>query len=329
MKAVKALKNQYLGINAHLNSYWQNDEDWSEFHTSYIVHISAALKAQLLPLGYTTGKERSLQIRRLDQPDSVPRSDVSIYDLDRTRAQSRVTPGQSGAYDLVLTLPEVLAAEENPVDYWAIAIYTADQTGQGKGEPVAWIEVLSPANKAGGQHAHAYRTKRRKLLDSGIVFVEIDYLHESAPTFNQLPAYRARDKDGNPLPKAHPYRILVIDPRPLITYGKLYVYHFDVDQPIPIVTIPLSRADRIDFDFGVPYERMLEMELFTLELVDYTQLPNNFNRYNPADQQRIAARMIAVLEATQQGLDLETGPFPTQPISLEEALTRIEAFQQA
>lgn len=55
MRPVKSLKNQYLGINAHLNNYWQTDDDWSEFHTSYIVHISAALKAQLLPLGYTTG----------------------------------------------------------------------------------------------------------------------------------------------------------------------------------------------------------------------------------------------------------------------------------
>ncbi len=327
MHAVKALKNQYYGINAHLNSYWQNDEEWSEFHTSYIVHISAALKAQLLPLGYTTGKERSLQIRRLDKPDSTPRSDVSIYDLDRTRSQSRIAPGQSGAFDLVLTLPEVLAAEENPVDYWAIAIYAADQTGKEKGEPVAWVEVLSPSNKPGGQHAQEYRTKRRKLLDSGIVFVEIDYLHESAPTFNQLPAYRARDRDGNPLPDAHPYRILVIDPRPMIPYGKLYVYHFDVDQPIPTVTIPLSRADQIDFDFGTPYERMLEMELFTLEAVDYTQLPIKFNRYTPVDQQRIANRMLAVLEAAQQGIDLETGPFPTQSIPLEEALARIDAFQ--
>ena len=158
MKPIKSLKNQYLGVNAHLNNYWQTDDDWSEFHTSYIVHISAALKSQLLPLGYTTGKERSLQIRRLDLPDSTPRSDVSIYDLDRTRAQMRSTPTQSGAYDMVLTLPEVLAAEEDPVDYWAVAIYAADQTGKAKGEPVAWIEVLSPSNKPGGQHAHSYRS---------------------------------------------------------------------------------------------------------------------------------------------------------------------------
>ncbi|MEZ4866817.1 MAG: DUF4058 family protein [Caldilineaceae bacterium] len=329
MKPVKSVKNQYWGINAHLNSYWQNDDDWSEFHTSYIVHISAALKAQLLPLGYTTGKERSLQIRRLDMPDSRPHSDVSIYDLDRNRAQSRARSGQGGAYDMVLALPEVLATEEDPIDFWAIAIYAADQTGKEKREPVAWIEVLSPSNKPGGVHAQAYRTKRRKLLDSAIVFVEIDYLHESAPTFNQLPAYRARDREGNPLRGAHPYRILVVDPRPLITQGNLYLYHFDVDQPIPTVTIPLSGADSIDFAFGLPYERMLEMELFTLEIVDYTQLPTHFNHYTPADQARIANRMIAVMEAAQKGIDLESGPFPAPSIPLEDALARIAALQQS
>lgn len=327
MKPVRSLKNQYLGINAHLNSYWQTDDEWSEFHTSYIVHISAALKAQLLPMGYTTGKERSLQIRRLDQPDSMPRSDVSIYDLDQARAHTRPIPGESGAYNMVLTLPEVLAAEEEQIDYWAIAIYAADPTNKAKGEPVAWIEILSPSNKPGGQHAQAYRTKRRKLLDSSIVFVEIDYLHESAPTFNQLPAYRSRDRDGNPLPNAHAYRILVIDPRPMITYGKLFVYQFDVDQPIPVVTIPLSGVDRIDFDFGLAYERMLEMELFTLETVDYSQLPNHFTHYTPADQTRIANRMVAVLEAAQQELDLETGPFPITSFALDAALARINTIK--
>lgn len=111
----------------------------------------------------------------------------------------------------------------------------------------------------------------------------------------------------------------------MITQGKLYVYHFDVDQPIPTVTIPLSAKDSIDFDFGLPYERMVEMELFTLEKVDYRVLPN-FDHYTPTDQARIANRMLAVLEAAQKGIDLETGPFPVKEIPLEKALAQIEAL---
>ena len=37
--------------------------------------------------------------------------------------------------------------------------------------------------------------------------------------------------------------------------------------------------------------------------------------------------MVAVLEAAQRGIDLETGPFPTLALTLEEALARIEALK--
>jgi hypothetical protein len=121
---------------------------------------------------------------------------------------------------------------------------------------------------------------------------------------------------------------VVIDPRPIISQGKLYTYQFDVEQTIPVVPIPLSASDLLQFDFGRSYHRTLEDERFTYMHVNYQKLPVNFNRYSQSDQQCIANRMLAVLEAAQQGTDLETGPFPTQSIPLEEALKQIEAFQQ-
>lgn len=66
MKPVQPIKNQYVGISAHLHSYWQADGEWHEFHTAYIVDLTRVLKRQLRPLGYTAGIESSLQIRRFD-----------------------------------------------------------------------------------------------------------------------------------------------------------------------------------------------------------------------------------------------------------------------
>ncbi|MEZ4735871.1 MAG: hypothetical protein R3E79_52950 [Caldilineaceae bacterium] len=102
---------------------------------------------------------------------------------------------------------------------------------------------------------------------------------------------------------------------------------FDVDEPIPTLTIPLTAGDALSFDFGVPYRKTFDEALFGLELVDYGQLPVNFNRYSKTDQTRIAARMLAVLEAARAGVDLETGPFPVKAVTLEAALTEIEALR--
>jgi len=326
MQKVRSVKNQYLGINAHLHSYWQAGGDWGEFHASYIIDLSRALKAQLAPLGYVAGIQKSIQIRRENTDDSKPKSDVTIYDTHPTRPFMAAQPPLGGAYDMVLDLPEVLEEEDDSAEFRALAIYEANpDPADNLGEPVAWIEILSPSNKPGGQHAQIYKSKRRKLLDSAIVFVEIDYLHESPPTFDRIPRYRSRTRNNVGSTNAHPYRILVIDPRPLISQGKLYTYQFDVDQPIPIVTIPLSASDVLEFDFGRSYHRTLQDEMFAYMHVSYEQLPVNFNRYSKDDQQRIAARMIAVLEAAKNGIDLETGPFPTQALTLEDALARIEA----
>ncbi len=69
--AVRSVRHQYTGINAHLHSLWQVKGAWSEFHTRYLAQLADSLKPLLLPLGYTAALESSLQIRRLDAPDTA------------------------------------------------------------------------------------------------------------------------------------------------------------------------------------------------------------------------------------------------------------------
>lgn len=113
MKPVKAVKNQYVGINAHLHSYWQGDGDWSEFHTSYIVQLSRTLKTQLLPLGYTTGIEQSLQIRRNDRQVQRPTSDVTIYAQDPPTVREAAVTYMGRTEQLTLTLSDVFREEDD------------------------------------------------------------------------------------------------------------------------------------------------------------------------------------------------------------------------
>ena len=162
-------------------------------------------------------------------------------------------------------------------------------------------------------------SQRRLHAGNGLVFVEIDYLHESPPTFERLADYSAQAKN------AHPYRIVVLDPRPDFHTGPVCLHEFDVDQAIPTVTIPLIGRDQLAFDFDAAYQKTFTDALYGYDL-DYRQLPLNFQRYSQADQQRIAAKMVAVLEAVQRGVNLESGPLQAVEMELAVALTQIEEF---
>ncbi len=295
------MRNQYRGINAHLHSRFQAEGGWSSFHTTHITDIYKLLKASLLPLGYTTALEASLQIRRLDEPMRRPESDVTIFDLDPMR--SNLAPVPTGGGTLVMPIPDALAlSPRSEKDYVAVAVYQSDE----RGEPVAWIELLSPSNKPGGQDDDIYRTKRLMVVESGIVFVELDYLNESAPTINGA---------GD-----HAYRVLVLDPRPSTESGSAHIYEFDADDPIPVITIPLNAGESLDFNLNEPYRKTFEEALYGLEWVDYGELPLHFDRYNRLSQERIANRMLAV---QRQG-DLETGDLPETPqLPLDEALAAL------
>lgn len=338
MEPIRSITNQYHGINAHLHSHWQAEGGWAGFHGPHINDLLRLLLVDLLPMGYVAEYESSLQIRRLDDVDSsphFPESDIGIYDLDSERAKqppvSRfLTDMPDAANTLVLPPLEVLSVDPlSEHDYPALAIYEQDQSGEKKGEPVVWLELLSPSNKGDGQDAESYREKRLKIIQSGLVFVEIDYLHESKPTWRNVGDYRNRKQGLKSQPHSHPYRIAVIDPRPTIEEGRAAIIEFDIDRAIPKVAIPLNGEDVLHFDFDAAYQKTLQETFFCYRLVDYTQWPQNFERYSDADQERIAVRMATVCQTEQQGLDLESGPFPAAEITYEEAKAYLTALASA
>jgi len=328
MTPIRSVKNQYLGINAHLHSYWQSEGGWHEFHATYIVYLANALKAILLPMGYTAAVEPSLQIRRLDAPErpTYPESDITIYDSDPERFRGPSAGGQQMAQsnELVLPLVETLFAEPvSDKEFNAIKIYSLAQRGPNRGEPVVWIEVLSPTNKPEGSDSESYLNKRLKIVESGIVFIEIDYLHESSPTLTGIPNYRThqnRQADAD----SQPYRILIVDPRPDVADGVIRVNQFGVDDSLPVLNVALRGEDLLSMDLNDSYHAAIQDALYGFELVDYGSLPQRFERYRLDDQAKIAARMLAVIQSQKQGSDLEDGPFAKQMIPLEDALKQLE-----
>jgi hypothetical protein len=254
-----------------------------------------------LPAGYIAVNEQSLQILGTEN-GGVPVKrvpDITIYGEERGRPEPRSESVASPTWEIIT---DITGPDESLVD--AVVIYQ-QQSGHGLwGKAVTRIELLSPSNKRGGSNFPHYRIKRLECLKEGIPLIEIDYLHESISPIPQSPSYPTQSD-------SHAYYIAVTDPRHDPSQVITRAYGFDVDYALPTITIPLGGEDEMPFDFGEPYQRAYELGPW-FAVVDYEQEPVRFDTYREDDQQRIRARMQAVMQAHQQGKDLEQGPFPIE-----------------
>ncbi|MBI1276633.1 MAG: DUF4058 family protein [Anaerolineaceae bacterium] len=314
MSPIRTIKNQYRGINAHLHSYWQAEHKWNRFHNVHVSDLLKLLRIELLPMGYTASIEDSLQIRRIGDDIKYPKGDIVVSDLEfRRRSHIPLNPRTTS---LVI---EDLLVNELDVEHPYSAVVIRENVSN-LSEPIAWIELLSPTNKGDTKDARTYYAKRWALLETGIVFVELDYLHETSPTFDNLPDYTRGDLN------AQPYNIMILDSRLDLRQGPVDLEEFGVDISPRPMTIPLNGNDEIVFDFGAAYQKTFEDTRYGFEPeLDYANLPVNFDRYSRTDQERIVARMIAILKADQACLDLEANaPFPVETLSLEDGLAQLQ-----
>lgn len=321
-KRIVSTTNQYLGVNAHLHSHFlhREPEGWEEFHSSHITDLTRAMNIYLPEMGYIARQERSLQIRHFDESVSSPISDVLISKLPGSR-----TPlAAPHATQTALNVPASTLLERDPAEEkrpFAIKIYELADNGQ-REKSVAWIELLSPSNKSGSGYA-SYAAKREALLANWLVFVEIDYLHGISTSLDTIPDYRPSGRDALPREDAHPYHLWLIDPRlPPDEPESGAIAAFDVDQPIPSLSIPLNRADHFTFDFNSIYHQTFAAQPAFGLAVDYIMPPTAAKRdYNQRDQIRIAARMLTVQKLHREGTPLSGNPPPVDP-HLEGALRR-------
>lgn len=290
-------QNQYRGINAHLHSFMQQEDGgWGVFHAAHIMHLAEAIVV-LLPSGYAVEPEKGMQIHRY-HPDTgepilpkwKPKPAVTIYDRG-------ASPHQAAGSTLAVPTLTLSAEESIELDResYMTAIVIRELTEQGKiGKPVTWIELLSPTNKPPNSGYWHYRDKRIAAIQNGIALVEIDYLHETQSPVPRLPSYPYDDD------RTFPYTIVVTNPRPSLREGKLEIYGFRVDEPIPTIAIPLLGEEMIALDINTVYNRTFTtFPTFSLR-ADYEQLPVNFERYHPSDQQRIQARMASIRAEVSQ-----------------------------
>lgn len=277
-------RNQYPGINPHLNSYLQHVKGWKGFHADHLTDILRYIAAGL-PDAYFVVREDSLQIgtQSPDMPDTngTPEESRTEPDIMIFR-QRNAAPGDVAvqtAIDTDTPVHTLTSVEET--DLTALVIYrTATH------QPVTRIELLSPANKLPGSHYRKYRRKRLETLRSSINLVEIDYLHAQRPIDERLPSYPDRDEDS------YPYMVLVNNPHPTLEDGRLDMYGFGVMSRMPRIAVPLLGREAVFLDFGAVYDITFNsLRAYYAIYTDTTKTPERFETYTEADQTFIRQQM--------------------------------------
>lgn len=155
------------------------------------------------------------------------------------------------------------------------------------GDPVTWLEVLSPTTKRGDDLVK-YKSKRTETMAADVSLIEFDYLHQTPSVIDGVPKYPHEQN-------AYPYTIAISDRRwGTPQYGKVYVYGWHVDEPIREIYIPLSGDALIRFDPNSSYDRVYEQLPALSYRLNYEEPPERFNTYSPDDQTRIHQRMRAI-----------------------------------
>lgn len=178
--------------------------------------------------------------------------------------------------------------------YLMAAIIFTPIEGQIIGNHCTRIEVITPAHKPPSALHPDYLEKRAKLVRSGVNLVEIDYLHTQPPLLPQMLNYAAGEKS------AQPYNIILsIPPDEAYPDIGVNVHSIGVHHNLPGLKIPITPEVTVNLDLQAIYDQTYSsLRLFSL-LCDYAAEPEQFNRYQPRDRQRIRARMAAI--ATEHG----------------------------
>jgi hypothetical protein len=279
--AIHRRENQYQGVNAHLHSYYQAHGNWSVFHSKHIADLAEHIDGALPP-GYSVSPEQSLQIREYN-PDSGERIRRPQPDITVSTTQSGIPGVIAGGLVPTLTQPIPQTDTLSERDFLTAIIVTSQDDEQ----PILRIELLSRANKRGGSGDIQYAQKRSETLRSGLQLIEMDYLHESHPMIDGIPFYPSNEG-------AFPYHITVSNPVPSYEAGIAATYGVAVDQPLPVITVPLLDEDTLTVDFNGIYHRTFGSLSTYGNRVDYDIEPWHMARYSSADQDRFRAVMARV-----------------------------------
>jgi len=151
-----------------MNTYLEQPSAWQDFHTRFIPLAAELLGSQVLPKYYVKIEEH-LFIHEPSAKERFPlgRPDLSVHSPGNSRSTVQPASGSVVAAPFSVGMPAVV--EEERLPYLEI-------TDRASRKVVTILELLSPSNKQIKSDREQYLGKVRRILSSGINFVEIDFL---------------------------------------------------------------------------------------------------------------------------------------------------------
>lgn len=211
-----------------MDPFLEHPDLFSGLHDRLITYLSEVLTASLPKPYYADIHDRVwVEVsRRYIGPD------VNVLYPERHRNGGPVsTPTGGSTAVATATEPVVVHVPHDEFRETFLQIYTR----QGSERLVTHVEVLSPANKAPGEHGRdLYVRKQREILGSKAHLVEIDVLRAGTHS-TAVPLDRA-------LPRTGPfdYHVCIHHYDNLEDY---FVYPIHLEQPLPTIAIPLLPGD--------------------------------------------------------------------------------------
>lgn len=202
-----------------MDPYLEAPGVWPDFHGRFLDALSETLNLRM-PEGYEAWIDERIQ---LVSPDEIRQlvADVGIA-RDPGPAHGLREDHRAAVVDLDLepvSIPVVLL--DPPRETFLRIVRRPDR------ELITIVELLSPANKAGADHA-AYLARRSEVHRQGVHLVELDFLTRG----HRLPMSR-------PLPPGDYYAFVARAER----LPDCDVYAWSVRRRIPTIPIPLKAPD--------------------------------------------------------------------------------------
>ncbi len=147
-----------------MNPLLERPAIWLMFHNNYLNRLQRELAVRL-PDRYYVKAEVAIFLHEpaADERRRAPRPDLTVTTLD---------PATSGTATEMLAAPwSAMLPEIDEEEHMWLEIVDIDDN-----RLVTVIELLSPANKAGGSNVDIYEQKRLRLVREGVNLLEIDLL---------------------------------------------------------------------------------------------------------------------------------------------------------
>ncbi|MCU0480293.1 MAG: DUF4058 family protein [Anaerolineae bacterium] len=266
-------QNSFVGINPVLHEILLTQDRWQEFHHVFLTECLMVLRQKLADTPYTVSLEQSVKIQPLYDNATRYRPDLLIK-TEKDKIYSR--PPSPNSPTATLAIVDIMDLDDPDPELLSLVIRKHEDDA-----PVAWIELLSPSNKLPFDGYYQYRTKRQVIVGAGIVFIELDFIHNQSPTFRYLD-YSKGERT------AYPFHLGVLIPNPGAEAGVAHVAHFHVMEKIPKLLIPLLGDDKVEINLDDVYQDIFVRGAYTKEI---SRNMSALATYHPDDREKILAHL--------------------------------------